>query len=235
MRTFFAPPEKREGDSIRLDPEELHHAQTVLRLKPGEHVRVLDGAGGSFEGSLEFSSGSISIRQRHTVPRPPCRVVLAMSLIKGDRWDWFLEKSVEIGVARIIPILTEHSLVRIAPAHEDRKLARWRQIAVGALKQSGQPYLPEIAAPLLFSDVLQREHAGARWILSERGGKRLQEVLRRDLTGILALIGPEGGWSDSELDEAAAAGFQAVSLGTQILRAETAPLYLLSAIRFATE
>ncbi|HEY2931769.1 MAG TPA: RsmE family RNA methyltransferase [Acidobacteriota bacterium] len=235
MRTFFAATQQCEANSISLDLEELHHAQKVLRLKTGDKVRVLDGSGGIFEGPLDLTTGRMHIEHRHSIPPPRCEVIIAMALIKGNRWEWFLEKTVEIGATRIIPIRAEHSVLRIASGEEARKVARWRQIAISALKQSGQGYLPEISAPLSFSDVLRVETSAARWILSERGGKPLREVLHRDLQQVLALVGPEGGWSDSEVDGAATAGFQAVSLGSQILRAETAPLYLLSAIRFATD
>jgi 16S rRNA (uracil1498-N3)-methyltransferase len=161
---------------------------------------------------------------------------LAVALLKGEQWDWFLEKSVEIGVARIVPLITEHGVVKLKEREFEKKRNRWRQIAISALKQSGQAFLPAIEIPLSVESFCNAEDdsARARWILSERGGVSLKTVLTPALKAVMVLIGPEGGWSNGELRAATEQGFEPVSLGPQVLRAETAPLYALSVIRYVT-
>ena len=153
---------------------------------------------------------------------------------KGDHWDWLIQKAVEIGIDQITPLLTAHSVVKMPEREHERKRERWRQIAISALKQSGQAFLPLIDGPVAVSDFCRQDRPGARWILSERGGTALRTVLKPDLEGVTLLVGPEGGWSDAELEVALRHGYHPVTLGPQTFRAEMAPLYALAVIRFVT-
>lgn len=234
MRTFYSDPERIAGSRIELDIEEARHARVVLRLRAGETVRVLDGRGTSLQGVWDPETGCVQVEERVRLAPFPCEVTLAVALLKGDRWDWLIEKAVEIGASFLVPLAAEHAVVRLRPPEFERKQIRWRQIAISALKQSGQAFLPSISAPMTVQDFCSRAGPGARWILSQRGGTPLQSVLRPDLARVTLLAGPEGGWTDAELHAAARQSFQQITLGPQVLRAETAPLYALSVIRFVT-
>lgn len=234
MRTFYSDPERSLADRIRLDPAEAHHARAVLRLPAGETVRVLDGRGAVFQGAWDPETGCVQVAKRLRSPPFQCDVTLAVALLKGDRWGWLIEKAVEIGVSSIVPLLTGHCVVRLHPSQFQTRQARWKQMAISALKQSGQPFLPSIEVPMTVEDFCGKAAPGARWILSERGGTPLRSLLAPDLTRVTLLVGPEGGWSEEEMDTARRQFFQPVTLGPQVLRAETAPLYALSAIWFVT-
>lgn len=234
MRNFYSEPSRIRGDFIDLDPGEAHHARDVLRLRPGETVRVLDGAGHVYLGTWDPGGGRVHIEQIMHMPPFHCEVTLAVALLKGERWDWLLQKGVEIGVSCIVPLLARHSVVRVREGEFEERRERWKQIAVSALKQSGQPFLPAIALPATVDDFCRSVSTGARWMLSERGGAALKSVLTPQLTRLSVLVGPEGGWSDVELEASRREGFEPVSLGPAVLRAETAPLYVLSVVRFVT-
>jgi 16S rRNA (uracil1498-N3)-methyltransferase len=235
MKTFYCGQGRPEAGRLRLDGAELHHAVRVLRLQQGEAVRVLDGAGVVYIGRWDAGENSVMIEAATLEPPPRCHVILAAALLKGEHWDWLIQKSVEVGVQRIAAVLTEHTVVRIPEQERARKTERWNRIAQAALKQSGQARLPEIAQPAELGDVCASLPAGGeRWILSERGGVDLGSLLKAGTERIVLLSGPEGGWSDCELDTARHHDFVPISLGTRILRAETAALYALSAIRFVT-
>ncbi|HEY3130011.1 MAG TPA: RsmE family RNA methyltransferase [Acidobacteriota bacterium] len=240
MRTLFAEPDRISDGWIELDQREFHHARDVLRVSLGETVRVSNGKGTIYEGVLDPAVGGVRVERVLNMAASHCEVVLGVALIKGDRWDWLLEKAVEIGVAGIVPLVTSRGIAKVAEQELEKKRDRWRQIMISALKQSGQAFLPDIEFPNAvhaFCTAALPTAGGidASWILSERGGTPLKEALRPDLKRSRVMVGPEGGWSDSELRTAQEHGFQPVSLGRQILRAETAPIYALSVIRFVTE
>jgi 16S rRNA (uracil1498-N3)-methyltransferase len=236
MRNFFCNVAgNTRADRIDLDSAEKRHATKVLRLRAGEPVQVLDGSGTVYRGTWDPQSGCVCVTEYVRTAPFRCQVTLAVALLKGARWDWFLEKAVEIGVSRIVPLLACHGVARPAERDFEERRRRWRQIAISALKQSGQVFLPAIESPLTVEDCCAAAPAGARWILSERGGTPLRDLLTRDLAETTVMIGPEGGWSDEELERTRSCGFKHVTLGPHILRAETVPLYVLSVIRFVTE
>ena len=240
MRTFFAEPGRISDGWIELDRSEFHHARDVLRVSPVETVRVSDGNGTIYEGVLDSATGRVRVERALKMADSHCAVVLGVALLKGDRWDWLLEKAVEVGVTGIVPLVTSRGVARVPEQEFEKKRNRWRQIMIAALKQSGQAFLPYIEFPNsvhAFCSAALPTSSGidSRWILSERGGAHLKEAVRPDLKRLRVMVGPEGGWSDSELRTAQEHGFQPVSLGQQILRAETAPIYALSVIRFVTE
>ncbi|HEV8131204.1 MAG TPA: 16S rRNA (uracil(1498)-N(3))-methyltransferase [Acidobacteriota bacterium] len=236
MRNFFAEPSQIQEDWIELDRAEVHHARDVLRLPAGAPVRVIDGRGAIYQGIFDPGTGRVRVQQTDAAKPFTCGVTLAVALLKGEQWDWFLEKSVEIGVSRIVPLITERGVVKLREREFEKKRNRWRQIAISALKQSGQAFLPHVEKPVSLETICGAEgnSPGARWILSERGGASLKAVLVPDLKHITLLVGPEGGWSKGELRAATDEGFEPVSLGSQVLRAETAPIYALSVIRYVT-
>ncbi|MBI4456359.1 MAG: 16S rRNA (uracil(1498)-N(3))-methyltransferase [Acidobacteria bacterium] len=235
MRNFYAHPSRIRGESIHLDLGEVHHARNVLRLAPGDKVQVTDGIGTLYQGGWDPHGGCVHIESTERRPPLRCEVTLAVALLKRDHWDWFLQKAVEIGASQIVPLLAHHSVVTFEEHDFETRKSRWEQITISALKQSGQAFLPSIKVPISMVDFCEKVSRGSRWILSEQGGLPLKAILTADLTCVTLLVGAEGGWSDVELHIAQREQFQPVSLGPHILRAETAPLYALSAIRFMTE
>ncbi len=236
LHRFYAPPEAIDGGVIRLDERESHHLRHVLRLKPGARVIVFDGTGVEYEGIVLETRGrcaSVGIRARTTpAVESPLELTLAQALIKGEKFDLVVQKATELGVHRIIPLLTRHAVIG---AYSPQRLERWRRIALEAAKQSRRTRLVRVEEPQRVLDVLERVHAPALFC-AEREGVSLREIATRwsDVPPrrLLVLIGPEGGWADEEIETARKAGAMLLSLGPRILRTETAGLVVLSLVQF---
>lgn len=231
---FYAPPSSFNETSVRLDAGEAHHLARVLRLVAGARVFVFDGAGVEYECEVaRVARHEVELnllRRLDDVVESPLRLTLAQALIKGDKFDWVIQKATELGVTRIVPLATEHSDVKLvkgrAEERAEQRLQRWRRISLEALKQCGRRRLVEICEPATFDDFCGSATQGARLILSERGGGSLAEVAAQ-LQGAERLslcVAPEGGWSETEMRKASSCGFTPVSLGSRILRTETAAI-----------
>lgn len=220
---FFAPPNRLYDSRILLDAEESHHLARVLRLLPGATVFAFDGNGAEYE--CEVARASKEVAELHIRARlsneveSPLSLTLAQALVKGDKFDWIVQKATELGVTRIVPLVTEHSEFRKAESRDGR-LLRWRRIALEATKQCGRRQLMELREPQSFQQFCALETAGRRLMFTERGGNGLAEVA--PTASVSIAIGPEGGWSESELQMANTHGFVNVQLGNRILRTETA-------------
>jgi 16S rRNA (uracil1498-N3)-methyltransferase len=242
-RRFYAPPSAfGQGlESVSLASEEARHLRDVLRLQPGDEVYVFDGAGKEFHCRVEKS-------ERHAVqlkvlgpteparPESPLRLTLAVALLKGEKFDLVVQKATELGVARVVPVVTKHADIRLRDASDAAKrVARWQRIALEASKQSGRAVVPEVTGPIDFESLIQtvmRDAEGSEGALpglmfSERDGQPLLQA-RRDLaanhSSLTALIGSEGGWADEEIDFARESGWSIITLGGRTLRAETAAI-----------
>ncbi|MDX2029770.1 MAG: 16S rRNA (uracil(1498)-N(3))-methyltransferase [Blastocatellia bacterium] len=228
---FHATPSHIDAATIHLDADEAHHLARALRLGPGDRVFVFDGLGHEWECEVaQAGKRDAELRILHrleNIVEAPLAITLAQALVKGDKFDWIVQKTTELGVARIVPLVTDHSDVRLnkgrGEERVEQKLQRWRRIALEAVKQCGRRHLVEIAEPVDFAAFCEAETAS--WILSERGGRSLRDAadappLHADR--ITLCIGSEGGWSDAELTAAESHGLTPVSLGPRILRTETA-------------
>jgi 16S rRNA (uracil1498-N3)-methyltransferase len=224
---FYAPPAQINDTHITLADDEAHHLARVLRLPVGARVFVLDGCG--HEYACEISQVGkrqvelIVLEQLNNVVESPLQLTLAVALLKGDKFDWVVQKATELGVTRIVPLLTEHSDIRHAEARAETKLQRWQRITLEALKQCGRRQLVEFAEPVSWSKFCPEENSTLKVILSERGGQRLKELPLTTDSACIA-VASEGGWSEAELDLAAQHDFLPVHLGARILRAETAAI-----------
>jgi 16S rRNA (uracil1498-N3)-methyltransferase len=233
---FHTTPSRIDAATIRLDADEAHHLARVLRLGPGDRVFVFDGGGNEWECEVaQTGKRDAELRILHrleNIVEAPLAITLAQALVKGDKFDWIVQKTTELGVARIVPLLTDHSDVRLnkgrGEERVEQKLQRWRRIALEAVKQCGRRHLVEIAEPVDFAAFCEAETAG--WILSERGGRSLRAAAapRPHADRITLCIGSEGGWSDAELAAAESRGLTPVSLGPRILRTETAAVAALA-------
>lgn len=224
--TFYVPPTLFQGDQVELPDEEARHAVRVLRMREGDELVVVDGAGGWHRVEV-IEAGKRRVRgrvleTRREVGEPAYELTLGVALLKNrNRFETMLEKAVECGVRRIVPLQTART------EKGSLKAERSENILIAALKQSGRSRLPELAVPMGFDDIV-RENADLALIAHEQVGNEqtLLDVLSRhpDACRLHVLIGPEGGFTDDEVARAQAAGYLPVSLGPRRLRAETAAL-----------
>lgn len=235
---FYAAPSSFTETSVRLDADEANHLTRVLRLGSGARVFVFDGEGAEYECEVaRVAKHEVDLnllRRLDDVVESPLRLTLAQALIKGDKFDLVIQKATELGVTRIVPLVTEHSDIKrdIRRAEErlGQRTQRWRRISLEALKQCGRRRLVEIREPAHFDEFCGSAARGACLIFSERGGESLAEVSAklRDVDQLCLCVAPEGGWSERELQMAASCGFTPVSLGSRILRTETAAIAAVS-------
>jgi len=242
-RRFYAPPEAFASDTkpVRLSADETRHLRDVLRLKSGDAVYVFDGAGREFRGQVQnITRDSTEVAVANEVepayPESPLTLTLAVALLKGEKFDLVIQKATELGIARVIPLMTARADVRIRNSDDsERKLLRWRRIVMEASKQCGRARLMAIEKPVAFDSLIERpKHDELRLMFSERGGASLDNAvdetsLRSDR--VTALIGSEGGWTDEEIDQARAADWKIVTLGGRILRAETAAIVIAALLQ----
>jgi len=234
---FYVLPASVSADDILLDETESHHLKDVLRLRPGATILVFDGTGNEYTCRVEGVQQrqlKLSILERTRPPvESPLDLTLAQGLAQGDRYDVIIKKATELGVRRIVPLLTAHSVSSGIRSVSEVRLERWRRIALEATKQCGRTQLMEISAPVEFDQFLSKLPLPAL-VFSERGGDSLADLLSRWGRGApprCLLIGPEGGWHESEIMAAQAAGATPVSLGPRILRTETAALVAVSLVQ----
>jgi 16S rRNA (uracil1498-N3)-methyltransferase len=218
VRSIYLPDPMIRDGVIHVDGEENHHL-IVARAETGETIEIFDGKGNVWTAVIE-SSGKretlARVKESRNAAQDPHEVILALAMIRIAAFELALEKVVEIGITRIVPFTATRS--NLAPGHRHD---RWGRILVEAAKQSKHYFVPALDEPKTFEQVLAIP-ATSRIVFAESGGGPLKPAL----TGspVLYLIGPEGGWTDRELSTAVTAGFQRVSLGTAILKAETAAI-----------
>ena len=228
LHRFYAPPSQVTDSRITLDADEAHHLTRVLRLGAGDRVWVFDGEGVEWECQVELAGKrqvELKILNRLADPvESPLQLTLAQALIKSDKFDWVVQKCTELGVTRIVPLLTERSEIRRAEERAERMRQRWARIALESLKQCRRRRLVEIAEPLRFDEFCRNQAEDHMLIFSEYGGRSLREI-GASLTAVSRLnlcVGPEGGWSREELQLADQYRAIPVHLGSRILRTETA-------------
>ena len=235
MPQFLVSKEDIDKDSASaiISGDEAKHLTSSLRARVGESVLIFDGEGQRWAGVIEgISQGAVAIRTLKELQssEPLRQVVLVQSLIKGDRWEWLLEKATELGVTKIVPLKAKHSVVEIANAKVEKKISRWRKILLAASKQCERGKIPQITEPVgpdeFFKALGPPTLGETRFVLAERhADEAAYDSGRGD---IILAIGPEGGWSEEELVAFTASKFIKLSLGSRILRSETAALAALA-------
>lgn len=221
---FFLPADLNASE-LRLMGAEAHHLARVRRLGPGDRVILFDGAGAEVEATIEAVSKREVRLRPGPVRRPPAPtaipITLAVAPPKGDRFRWLVEKATELGVARLVPILTARTVVEPGAG----KLEKLRQTIIAACKQSGRCELMELAAPVSLGEYLEQleRTASSRVVLMRPEQPPLSNVLMEASQGsLLLLVGPEGGFTEGEIALARDAGAKGASLGRTVLRTETA-------------
>jgi 16S rRNA (uracil1498-N3)-methyltransferase len=234
MHRFHAPPSSFEAGRVTLSGDETHHLRDVLRHAAGDEVRVFDGHGNEFVCRIESVRKNGTMLEvigpaRAAAAESPLDLTLAAAVLKGEKLDFVVQKAVELGVRRFIPLQTARGDVRVKDI--EKKLQRWRRIGLDAAKQCGRARLMEIGHPSDLTRFLDETVTdGSPTILfAERGGTGLQDLAK--CSKITALIGPEGGWDDQELTSASARNVRIVTLDGRIMRAETAAISIAAILQ----
>ena len=237
-RRFYVEPANVSAAQLVLRGDEAHHAHRVLRLGVGDEVDCFDGRGSRWRGEIESAAKDrVTVTIVEALPfaaeRTP-RITLAQGLVKGERMDWIVQKATELGASRILPLRAARSEVRLDDERAGRRAERWHRIAVEAAKQCERSWLPVIAAPVTVAEALSHlEEPAVAFV--ERDASPPRPVLEAlgDAERLTILVGPEGGWTKDERDSFAAAGVSSLSLGPNILRAETAAVAALAVVAYA--
>lgn len=237
MPRFFTP--SVEGDAVRITGGDARHIARVLRMRPGEQLTVCDGLGGDYRCEITgVSDEEITLCVLARIAsraEPTLRATLYQGLPKYDKMDFIIQKCVELGITRIVPVLTARCVSRPDEKSLHAKTERWNKIAFEAAKQSGRGLVPQVAPAIRFSEALtelqQMEHALLFYEGSVTGSAGGFAPEMRELG---FMVGPEGGFEPQETEQARAAGVRIMGLGPRILRTETAPLCVLSAAMYAT-
>jgi len=237
-RRLLVPGERLAGPHVTLTGPEHRHLARVLRARPGETLTLFDGAGGEVEAEVvrvERDETELRLGARRTVAGPAVAITLLSAVPRGARMDFLVQKTAELGVARIVPVLTERSVAR--PDAEAGRRARWQKIAQEAARQCGRADVPAVAAPAPLAEALALPGLPARRLALFEGEKA--RSLRAALAGsapvaTALLVGPEGGFAAPELAAATAAGFEPVGLGDRILRVETAAIVAVALVAEAS-
>jgi len=244
MHRFYVMPENWNADPPVLRESELHHARDVLRLEPGERVVVFNGRGHEIMAEItKVTRKEIQMRKLHETRVPPlrCEIMLAQAIPKGKNMDLIVQKAVELGAAKIAPIISDRTIVHLQDKEAVQKQAKWQQVAVEAAKQCGQNWLPTVQIPRKLSDFfdgiaplrirligsLQSDAVHLKTVLAEYESEHQSRP-----TSVLMCIGPEGDFTPAELNLARSHGCRPITLGPIILRVETAAIYCLSVLSY---
>ena len=240
-RRFYAPPEAFSVDrkSATLSAVETRHLRNVLRLRPGAEIYVFDGAGREFRGEVKTvarDATDVMVIEQVVAAQPESslNLTLAVALLKGEKFDLVIQKATELGVTRIVPVIASRADVKLSGEKDsERKIVRWQRIALEATKQCGRAALTTIERPTAFDKLIESSHKNSL-MFAEREGNSLATALgkiRMSDSNVTALVGPEGGWNEDEIDQARNAGWQIVTLGGRIMRAETAVIVIATLLQ----
>ena len=246
MHRFYLPASECREDTLKLSPRDARHAVKVLRLRLNDRLSVLDGEGGELlcrAIDVEKSSVLLRVLTRNAHPPLPCEVTLVQAVTKGKSMDVIVQKATELGCRRLVPVFSERSVIQCVEADLIQKQEKWQTIAIEAMKQCGQAWLPEVLKPTTLAEFISGTIAPGdslslvaslqpdathpqRHLANQRAGDA------QDPKRISVWIGPEGDFTPAELNAIKNTGALPISLGPLILRSETAALYALSVVNY---
>ncbi|MEE3393647.1 MAG: 16S rRNA (uracil(1498)-N(3))-methyltransferase [Lachnospiraceae bacterium] len=244
MYRFYIDESDFDGRFARITGEDVNHIANVLRLNTGEWIVCCNGSGIDHIGRIsDISRDEVLVDIEKTVPTGnelDLRMVLFQGLPKGDKMDLIVQKAVEVGAYRIIPVAMARSVVRLDPKKASKKQERWQKIALAAAKQCDRGMIPEVTQPVSFDEALQMAGELDKSILPyevQNGMQDTDAVLNEaaDKKSVGIFIGPEGGFEKDEVDKAVSKGIKTISLGRRILRTETAGLVTMSVLMYKSE
>lgn len=244
MHRFYLPPERCRDITLELTDEEAHHALRALRVQTGERVTVLDGAGQALNCEVRAATKRtviLSVLRKNTSPPLPCQITLLQAIPKAKAMDYIIQKATELGAGRVVPILSERTVVQLDGEDAGSKAEKWQQIAIESIKQCGSPWLTKIEAPVTLKNYLARKEKFDLSLIAslEDDGRHPHEFIeqfraahsRAPATGCV-WIGPEGDFSPTEINMIKAAGALPITLGRLVLRSDTAAIYSLSVLNY---
>lgn len=234
MPRFHLPENLSVGQTVAL-PDNIVRHLNVLRVRPNENITLFDGKGKAHAARLtvlEKRHAEAEILHEDTTDNEsPLNITLIQSISSGERMDFTLQKSVELGVTAIQPVISERCIVRLDGERAAKRLARWQEIVISACEQSGRNTVPPVLPIIGYREALDKMPSeSTKLIMSINRARKLGDI-RQPSGAIVFMVGPEGGWTEQEEQQAFDAGFQAVTLGKRILRTETAPLAALAAMQ----
>jgi len=244
MHRFFLPPDQLKSAAPILADSEAHHFLNVLRGKTSDRLTVFDGAGHEclcVASKIEKHKVTLQIQQRNTIPPLSYRLTLAQAIPKGRNMDFILQKATELGVQRIVPLVSDRTIVHLEADDVDAKVERWKQITVEAAKQCGANWLPVVEPPAKPHEFFRSAPRGQFNLIASLQPDSLQlPALLNDYRdehkvrpkAAMIVIGPEGDFTPAELADARSAGFRPLTLGPLVLRSETAAIYALSILSY---
>lgn len=241
MHRFFIRPEEIMDSRVPLSAEDAAHACRVLRLRCGEEVLAMDGEGMEYPAVIESIAQKEAVLRlgegRRVASEPECRVTLYQCLPKTGKMEVIVQKCVELGISKIVPVTSARCVVKLDQKDAKKKVERYQRVAYEAAKQSGRGIIPEIAMPIRLCDIPAGEHALMLVPYEEERAKSLKSALREhsDVKDIGMLIGPEGGLEQAEVDSLVRQGGVSVTLGNRILRTETAGMAALAMLLYELE
>ncbi|WP_041522178.1 16S rRNA (uracil(1498)-N(3))-methyltransferase [Gilvimarinus agarilyticus] len=231
---IYCPVDLSLNTPVKLDDNAAHYLGKVLRMTAGRPLIVFNGQGGEYSGVItdvakkyiEVTLNSYDDNDRES----RLSIELAVGLSRGERWDLVLQKATELGVTRIVPLVTERTEVKLKGERLEKKWQHWQQITISACEQCQRNRLPELAPLTQLSDYLARSDAEQKFVLHHRDHQALPKALTP--SSVALLIGPEGGLSEDEIVTARNAGFNPLTLGPRVMRTETAPLAAISVLQY---
>lgn len=244
MHRFYLPPNVCQPPALTLRDREAHHALHVLRVRVGETVTVLDGTGREFTckvASATREALTLSVTEQKLIAPPPCAITLVQAIPKGKIIESIIQKAIELGAARIVPLLSERVVTQLDGDSTAAKAEKWQHVAIEAIKQSGNAWLPKIEAPITPAELLARREPHDLFLIgslrsdARHPRERIEAFVAHHQgapKSISIWVGPEGDFTAAEIDAAEAAGALPITLGRLVLRSETAATYCLSILSY---
>ncbi len=241
MKRFFISPDKIKEGKAYFSEEEAHHIINVVRIKPGEKIVFFDGTGKEYSGIARLDRKGILFaditEERSLVKFKLPKITLAQTIIKKDKMDFIVQKATELNVDTIIPLITKRCNVKKNNDALSRYVNRWRKIAIEASKQCGRGNIPTVLQPRNFLDVVKGANKNYELsLLATLSGERftLKDIIGKNApSSIITFVGPEGDFSEEEIEVAQDFGLRPVNICPTVLRSETASIFILSVLNFA--
>jgi 16S rRNA (uracil1498-N3)-methyltransferase len=232
---IYQPVPLSPGRLHYLSPQAARHLVCAMRAKIGDRLVIFNGEGGEYPAEIiSIHKDKVGVMIAAFVAResePPISLHLAQGIARGEKMDWIVQKAVELGATRIVPLLTERCNVKLDAERAQKRIQHWRAIAISACEQCGRNRVPEIAPVIALGAFLPVADAEQRFVLSPSAQDQITAFKPSKPASIVLLIGPEGGLSGQEIDMAIQHGFAPLNLGPRVLRTETAAVAGLTALQ----
>ena len=232
---IFQPTNLVCGAVVHLDAQASHHLTTVLRAKLNDVVTLFNGRGGEYKTTIiHIQKKQVSVQIHEHIAREaesPLELYLAQGISRGEKMDYTIQKAVELGVKKIIPLLTERCTVKLDEERRAKRFLHWQSIVISACEQSGRNQIPELLPPMSLENSLSALQADWRFVLSPVAMFHLKDKPVQRHQRVILMIGPEGGLSESEINLACQHGYLPLNLGPRILRTETAAVAAITALQ----